>query len=318
MANKLHGRATTTPAIRKAIQESNDTIAVLAERYHINHKTVIKWKHRKSVQDKKCGPAPASKSLTKEQEAVAIAFRKHTKLSIEDCYYALKKPIPHLSLSSLYRSYKRHGINRIEETEAKKGIRKKKNFVAYPPGYVHVDITQVYTEEGKLYLFVGIDRTTKFCFVRLYKDQTAQTAVQFLREMQASFPNLINKILTDNGLQFTRHKGDKEGHIFTQTCKELAIEHRTTQPFHPWTNGQVERMNRTLKEATVKKFYYQDHLTLNKHLEVFVDAYNYAQPLKALKGISPYEKVCVYLRSDEGKSRLNPNHKIMEGYSYLN
>ena len=78
MANKLHGRATTTPAIRQIIQKSKDTITVLAERYNINPKTVIKWKHRKSVQDKKCGPLTNPKSLTKEQEAIAVAFRKHS------------------------------------------------------------------------------------------------------------------------------------------------------------------------------------------------------------------------------------------------
>ena len=70
MANKIHGRATTTPAIRKIIQESKDTIAVLAARYNINPKTVIKWKHRQSVQDKKCGPPSESKSLTKREEAI--------------------------------------------------------------------------------------------------------------------------------------------------------------------------------------------------------------------------------------------------------
>ena len=160
MANKLHGRATTTPAIRKIIQESKDTIAVLAERYHINPKTVIKWKHRKSVQDKKSGPPSASKSLTKEQEAIAVAFRKHTKLPLDDCLYALRKAIPHLSRSSLHRCYQRNGISRLEEP---KKVIKTKNFKAYPPGYGHVDITKVRTEEGFLYLFVGIDSTTKFC-----------------------------------------------------------------------------------------------------------------------------------------------------------
>ena len=58
--------------------------------------------------------------------------------------------------------------------------------------------------------------------------------------MHASFPNLIKKVLTDNGAQFTRYKGDKEGHIFTQTCKELGIAHRRTKPYHPWTGGQHE------------------------------------------------------------------------------
>ena len=145
---------------------------------------------------------------------------------------------------------------------------------------------------------------------------------EFLRQMQAVFPNLITKIftdtvLTDNGLQFTRHKADKQGHIFTQTCKELALAHRTTQPFHPWTNGQVERMNRTIKEATVKKFYYQNHLTLQKHLQVFLDAYNYAQSLQTLKGLTPYEKICLYLQSDEGKSLINPSYKSAKPNIYL-
>ena len=38
--------------------------------------------------------------------------------------------------------------------------------------------------------------------------------------------------------------------MFERICREHGIEHRLTKPNHPWTNGQVERMNRTLKEAT--------------------------------------------------------------------
>ena len=313
MSNKIHGRATTTPAIRKIIQESNDTIAVLAERYNINPKTVIKWKHRKSVQDKKCGPPSESRSFTKEQEAIAVAVRKKLKLSIERCFYLLKETIPHLSLSSLYRCYKRHNINRIEEA---KKVSKKKKFKDYPPGYVHVDITTMRTAEGRLYLFVGIDRITKFCFIRLYKNQTSNTAVNFLRAMYASFPNFINIVLTDNGGQFTRHKGNKKGHIFTQACVALEIEHRTTKPRHPHTNGQVERQNRSIKEATVKKYYYETHSMLERHLQAWINVYNYAQPLRSLKGLCPYEKVCLYLRSEQGKSYLNPNHEITKYYSY--
>ena len=117
---KLHGRATTTPLIRKAIQESNDTIATLAARYNINPKTVIKWKNRSTTEDKKCGPESKSKSLTPAQEAIAITVRKQNQFSIEDCFYILKPIIPHLSLSSLYRSYKRHGVNKLETDSPKK------------------------------------------------------------------------------------------------------------------------------------------------------------------------------------------------------
>lgn len=64
-------------------------------------------------------------------------------------------------------------------------------------------------------------------------------------------------MLTDNGIQFTnqeRHRYAFE-HIFDRVCGEHDIEHRLTKIKHPWTNGQVERMNRTIKDATVKRFH---------------------------------------------------------------
>ncbi|KEC71380.1 integrase protein [Rhizobium leguminosarum bv. phaseoli CCGM1] len=66
---------------------------------------------------------------------------------------------------------------------------------------------------------------------------------------------------------------------------------------HPWTNGQVERMNRTIKEATVKRFHYDDHAQLKKHLADFIDAYNFGRRLKTLKGLTPYEFICKRLWS---------------------
>src|SRR5207248_8686195 len=55
-------------------------------------------------------------------------------------------------------------------------------------------------------------------------------------------------------------------------------------PHHPWTNGQVERMNRTIKEATVNRYHYDSHNQLRAHLVDFVTAYNFARRLKILKG----------------------------------
>ncbi len=71
--------------------------------------------------------------------------------------------------------------------------------------------------------------------------------------------------MTDNGIQFTNRTVDKHAwmHIFDRICYEHNIEHRLTKINHPWTNGQVERMNRTIKEATVKRFYYDNYQQLN-------------------------------------------------------
>ena len=81
-------------------------------------------------------------------------------------------------------------------------------------------------------------------------------------------------------------------HAFEYASATLGIKHRTTKPKHPWTNGQVERMNRTIKEATVKRFHYDDHDQLAQHLANFISAYNFGRRLKTLKGLTPYEFIC--------------------------
>jgi hypothetical protein len=79
---------------------------------------------------------------------------------------------------------------------------------------------------------------------------------------------------------------------FDRLCDALGIENRLTKINHPWTNGQVERMNRTIKEATVKRYYYQSHDHLKQHLHTFLTAYNFAKRLKTPKGLTPYEYIC--------------------------
>lgn len=104
MGQVHHGSATTTAAVRQAIQHSQESLRALAKRYGINQKTVAKWKKRSSVADVPTGPKEAhSTVLSLEDEAVVVAFRKHTLLPLDDCLYALQPTIPHLTRSSLHR-----------------------------------------------------------------------------------------------------------------------------------------------------------------------------------------------------------------------
>jgi transposase-like protein len=90
MGQVLHGGATTTAAIRRAIQHSQESLSALAKRYGVNPKTVAKWRNRSSVTDRPTGPtAPRSTVLSLEDEAVVVAFRQHTLLPLDDCLYAL-------------------------------------------------------------------------------------------------------------------------------------------------------------------------------------------------------------------------------------
>lgn len=84
------------------------------------------------------------------------------------------------------------------------------------------------------------------------------------------------------------------------------VKHRTTKPKHPWTNGQVERKNPTIKDATVKRFYYQDYDQLRRHLNDFVSACNFVCRLKTLRGLTPYEFICRSWTTEPEKFTLDP------------
>jgi transposase InsO family protein len=325
MGQVLHGSARTTEAIRRAIQHSQESLRALARRYGVNPKTVAKWRARTSVADLRTGPKdPRSTVLSPEDEAIIVAFRRHTLLPLDDCLYALQPTIPHLTRSSLHRCLQRHGISRLPDTNGNKPQRSK--FKRYPIGFFHIDIAEVRTEQGKLHLFVAIDRTSKFAFVELHEKATRRVAGDFLRHLAAAVPYKINTVLTDNGTHFTDPTGDGwtpediramraekvpfRCHSFEAACADLDIEHRLTKPRHPWTNGQVERMNRTIKDATVKRFHYVSHDQLRQHLTDFVAAYNFGRRLKTLRGLTPYEFICKRWTAEPERFTLNPLHQM--------
>ncbi|SFL99803.1 Integrase core domain-containing protein [Methylorubrum salsuginis] len=287
-----------------------------AKRYGVSPTTIQKWRDRETTADAAMGPKePRSTTLTPGEEAIVVAFRRHTLLPLDDCLYGLQPTIPHLTRSSLHRCLQRHGISRLPEVEGDKP--EKKRFKPYPIGYFHIDIAQVSTEEGKLYLFVAIDRTSKFAFVRLVESAGKMEAAQFLRDLAAAVPYRIHIVLTDNGIQFTSRKRDiwDGEHIFDRVCAENDIEHRLTKVNHPWTNGQVERMNRTIKDATVKRYHYDSHEQFRDHLQLFVDAYNHARRLKTLRGLTPYEFICQAWTKEPERFRLDPSHHIPGPYT---
>jgi transposase InsO family protein len=105
-------------------------------------------------------------------------------------------------------------------------------------------LVEVRTAEGKLYLFVAIDRTSKFAVVELVEKADMRTAPTFLEALIAAVPYRIHTVLIDNGIQFADLPNHQGG--YRRTCHVQGIEHRLTKPNHPWTSGQVERMNRRI------------------------------------------------------------------------
>jgi len=312
MRQIFHGCARTTAVLRRTVQNSQESLKRIALRYHINAKTAAKWRKRKTVDDAPMGPrAPHSTVLTAEQEAAVVAFRRQTLLPLDDCLYALQASIPHLTRSALHRCLQRNSISRLPEIKGEKPVKKKS--AQYPIGYFHIDIAEVSTEQGRLYLFIPINRTSKFTYAELHLDKRRDRACQFLHQLIAVVPYHVHTILTDNGIQFTSRLKDKRAslHLFDRICRQHRIEHRLTKVNHPWTNGQVERINRTIQEATVKRYYYETHQQLKDHLQLFLTAYNFARRLKTLKGLTAYEFIIKSWQNQKERFKINPHHHTL-------
>ena len=316
MATGLHGAARTTPRVRAELQAAKESTRTLAARYGLNAKTVAKWRKRTTTADRPMGPSkPKSTVLTEIEEAIVVEFRRRTLLPLDDVLGCLRESIPKLSRSALHRCLARHGISRLpssEETATKRG-----RFAETTIGYVHIDVCELRCAEGKVHMFLAIDRVSKFTYVELHPSATMLTGAAFLRSVVAAFPYKLHSVLTDNGIPFTDRPDKRSGptaqyrlHVFDRVCREKGITHKLTKPYHPWTNGQAERMNRTVKDATVRAFHYETLDSLKAHLDAFITAYNFAKHLKSLRWRTPFQAICDAWTSEPALFIINPHHLI--------
>jgi len=314
LASFLHGSARTTPSLRAEFKASQDSTRALASRYGVNPKTVAKWRARDTPHDAKMGPKnPHSTVLTAAEEAIIVAFRQKTRLALDDVMGCLKDTIPNLSRSALHRCLQRNNISRLPAAEA---AEKRKRFKTYEIGYVHIDSCELRHAEGKLVMFLAIDRVSKFTYVEFHEHAGKMQGAAFLRSVVEAFPYRIHIVLTDNGMAFADLPKNRQGptrtylgpHIFDRVCNEYGVEHRLTKPYHPWTNGQAERMNRTVKDATLKVFHYDTIQSLKAHVIAFVTAYNFSKHLKAIQWQTPFQAICNAWTNDPTKFKINPHH----------
>jgi transposase-like protein len=103
MLVRLHSQATTTPKIRAAIKASADPAWMVGERFGISEQTVLKWRHRDSVEDRSHTPHRLQTTLTPAQEVVAVALRKTLLVSLDDLL-AVVPPLSGMLSAALFFS----------------------------------------------------------------------------------------------------------------------------------------------------------------------------------------------------------------------
>jgi transposase InsO family protein len=298
MLISLHKQATTTPRIRAAIQASDEPAWLVAERYGISEQTVWKWRKRDSVQDRSHTPHRLQTTLTPAQEAVAVVLRQALLLPLDDLLSVVREFLnPNASRSGLDRCLRRHGVGNLRDLRSKPERSAHKPFRAYEPGYLHIDVKylpQMADEERRRYLFVAIDRATRWVFVRIYPARTAANARKFLRDLERAAPMKITRVLTDNGKEFTdrlfglRRRAATGNHDFDRLCAELEIEHRLTPPMRPQTNGLVERFNGRIEDV-LQSHHFRSGEDLEQTILRYVSLYNGQLPQSVLKARTPID-----------------------------
>lgn len=313
----LHSQATTTPKVRATIQASDEVGTALAERFGVTPQTIYKWRKRDNVEDRSHTPHRLQTTLTPAQEAVAVALRKTLLVSLDDLLAVVREFLnPNVSRSGLDRCLRRHGVGNLRDLQAKAARPKHSAFKAYEPGYFHIDVKylpQMADETSRRYLFVAIDRATRWVFIRIFKAKTAANARRFLRDLERACPIRIRTILTDNGKEFTdrlfglRKRAATGKHEFDKLCAALDIEHRLTPPKSPQTNGMVERFNGRIEEV-LQSHHFRSGEELEATLHRYVWLYNQQLPQSALGSKPPLQAMKDWHKLKPELFRKQPYH----------
>ena len=319
MIVRQHKNATTTPRTRTELQSAPASVPnnALAKRYGINVGTVKRWRGRTTVEDASHRPKRLQSTLSPELEAVVVEVRRTLLLSIDDLLVVVREFIcPTMSRSALDRMLRRHGVSSLRDLVPREEPPAPKPFKTYDPGFIHVDVKylpKMADESARKYLYVAIDRATRWVYHEVLPDKSSRTAAAFLERMVQACPIRIIKVLTDNGSEFTdrfvhgRERTPTGRHAFDQACAAHAIEHRLIRPWRPQTNGMVERYNgRVADQLTRTRFTFADELA--RGLEAYRQVYLNHLPQRALGHKTPHAALLEWFDKRPDLFRVDPHN----------
>jgi transposase InsO family protein len=279
MKQDYHSNAKTNVHLRSEISKSSLSNVALSDRYKVSVNTISKWKNRNVFEDRTSRPDYIDYTISDLDKELLIQIRTMTWFSLNEIVEMVFPENPKAMRSAVYRTFVAKGISTKPQNIKDKALK----FKEYEPGFIHLDVTYLPKIDGvKYYLYVAIDRATRFMHYGMYESKDAQNTVDFMQEFMELFPvKNITHVLTDNGLEFTnRLLVSKKGKpceklsLLDEFCQTNEIEHRHTKPYTPQTNGMVERANGTIKNNTIKINTYENVKEMQDDLLIFLKNYN--------------------------------------------
>jgi transposase InsO family protein len=279
------------------------TVNQLCQAHHVHRKDIRKYYERwiKSGKDQsallpqKRGPkAGKYKLLTKQEERIIIKIHRRLGANEFEIFHLLKNKFSvHPSVSTIYRTFKRYPLNKARKAKIKRYVKR------YPGELLHADtcyLSKAMMQNRKRYYLFGIiDDYSRLVFVEVINNINAAEVTKALyHSLQFFLAHGIQpeQVMTDNGVEFTAFTSQKakRTHFFETMLNIVGIEHIYTRPYHPQSNGKIERFWRILRQECLVHLNLGQTLdTLSSELNGFLYRYNYQRRNGSLNYLTPLD-----------------------------
>lgn len=281
------------------------TVNELCEAYHVHRKDIRKYygrwvksgKDRSALLPQKRGPQPGKyKLLSKEEERIILKIHRRLGANEFEIFQLVKNRFRlHPSVSTIYRTFKRYPLNKARKQLIKRYVKR------YPGELLHVDtyrLPKAMTHDRTLYHLFGIvDDYSRLAYVEVITaNNAAEVTKAFFHSLQFFLAHGVRpeRVMTDNGSEFTAYTSHKakKTHFFETMLKMAGIEHVYTRPYHPQTNGKVERFWKIVhRECIYHLDLGQTLQTLSDELNSFLYRYNYERRHGGLNYTTPLDRL---------------------------
>jgi transposase InsO family protein len=303
---KLHANARTCPHSRRLaverVERSGWTMAAAAEAAGVSVRTLSKWRRRYRLEgeqgflDRSSAPARVPARTSEERVALIAALRR-LRMTGAEIAETLAMPcstvsgiLTRIGLGKLWRLEPVEAANRYERQRPGELIHvdvKKLGRIGRPGHRVNGDRRTRARGIGWEYVHVAIDDATRIPYVEVLEDETALTAVGFLRRAVAHYAAhgiRVEQVMTDNGPAYL-----SIAHALA--CKALRLKHIRTRPYRPRTNGKAERFIRTMLGGWAYGAIYRNSDERRRALPAWLDYYTHQRPHRSLSRQTPLERL---------------------------